>query len=138
MSADLHPAAKCFGLWVGDRLAAFTGTLHMPHPRVRDITRISRTVTLPDWQGVGLNMQLVDALGAAYRAVGRRLRHYPAHPALVRTLDKSKNWQMTTSPCEVSPRNKDSTVGTGGRPCAVFQYCGPAMASRTQAERLIS
>lgn len=142
MSADLHRGAKCFGLWVGSRLAAFAGLLHMPHPKVRDITRISRTVTLPDWQGLGINMTLVSTLGAAHAAIGRRLRHYPAHPALVRTLDRSSDWQMEKRPGEFSPNSDcesvSSTLSNGGRPCAVFQYCGSAMASKTQAERLIS
>lgn len=142
MSADLHTAAKCFGLWVGDRLAAFTGILHMPHPKVRDIKRCSRLVTLPDWQGLGLAMILIEQVGAAHKAVGQRLRTYPAHPALVRAFDKSPKWQMEKRPGEFSPNSDaesaSSTLSNGGRPCAVFQYCGPAMPSKTQAERLIS
>lgn len=143
MSADLHAAAKCFGLWVGDRLAAFTGILHMPHPKVRDIKRCSRLVTLPDWQGLGLAMILIDLVGAAHKTVGQRLRTYPAHSALVRSFDKSKNWQMEKRPGEFSNsspadgRGGNTTSGNGGKSCGVFQYCGPTM-DKTQAERLIS
>lgn len=140
MSADLNRAARCFGLWVGDRLAAFTAIMSFPHPKVRDIMRVSRTVTLPDWQGLGLNMRLVSTLGAAYKGVGKRLRHYPAHPGLVRTLDGSPNWSIRKEPGTFHmPNTKSESTnyrGLGGRPCAVFEYVGDAMAA-SAATRLI-
>ena len=72
--------------------------LHRPHPKAEDIKGVSRLVTLPDYQGLGLAMILVDWLGAAYRAAGLRLHTYPAHPALVRSFDRSPNWVMRKRP----------------------------------------
>ncbi len=144
MSAALPSSARTFALWAGDRLAAFAGILHRPHPRVRDIVGVSRTVTLPDWQGLGLNMTLVDTLGAAHKALGKRLHHYPAHPSLIRTLDRSKNWRLTQKPgaganttTKLSGTSTLGATGMGGRPCAVFCYVGPAMGHK-EAERLIA
>jgi len=128
LTADLNPAARCFGLFVGDRIAAFAGILHRPHARVRDISGVSRLVTLPDFQGLGLAFALVDRLGAAYAAIGRRLHTYPAHPALIRAFDKSPVWALQKAPGTFSPaRGSSSSVGGfGGRPNAVFQYVGDA------------
>lgn len=136
MSAELHRGARCFGLWANGRLATFSGVVHFPHPTVRDIFRISRTVTLPDWQGIGLAFLLNDTLGSAVKALGRRLRSYPAHPAFVRAHERSPNWRKTKEAGEFSAKSSLSG-GMGGRPCAVFEYCGEAMPPR-DAQRLLA
>ena len=95
----LHRAATCFVLFVGDRPAAFAGVLHRPSSAgTGNIKGVSRLVTLPDWQGLGLAFVLADTLGAAYRALGWRLRTYPAHPALVRSFDRSPMWALKERP----------------------------------------
>jgi ABC-type ATPase involved in cell division/GNAT superfamily N-acetyltransferase len=155
LTAELHLAAKCFVLFVNGVPASFAGVLHRPHARVDDIKGISRNVTLPDYQGMGLAYVLVDTMGAAYKAMGYRLRSYPAHPALVRASDKSKNWSLKKKPGNFSPvLGKTSTLkfrgvpnpdggdnikkwNMGSRPCAVFEYCGPTM-DLDEANRLIN
>jgi len=99
-------------------------------------------VTLPDWQGLGLAMALADTLGAAYRGVGKRLHTYPAHPALMRSFDRSTAWALTKRPGFSTSSNRASGSSSlkgliGARPCAVFEYCGPAL-ERAEAERLIA
>lgn len=141
LTAELNKAARCFGLWCNGTLAAFTGVLHLPHPKRRDIKKISRTVTLPDYQGVGLSFVLNEALGAAYKALGFELRNYPAHPAFVRA-HKPPTWRMVKRP-GVFQAAQSARLGVVGRvssqrPCAVFAYSGPAMESREEAERLIN
>lgn len=142
LTAELSRAARCFALHVAGRPVAFTGTLHMPHPSVRDIQRISRTVTLPDWQGLGLSFVLNDSLGAAYKAAGKRLRNYPAHPSYIRANDRSRNWRLEKRPGTNGSR-RGKTGGQGedavfkSRPCAIFEYCGPAMSNVDEARRLL-
>ncbi len=156
LTNDLHRAARCFCLFVGGRPASFGAMLHRPHPKVRDIMGLSRLVTLPDWQGLGLAMILSDKLGAAYKAIGKRMHTYPAHPSLIRSYDHSEMWTMQKKPGHFSsltgnqdPRfhgrvdmrgspSKKSTRegGFGQRPCAVFEYRGPAM-DQTEAARFL-
>jgi ABC-type lipoprotein export system ATPase subunit/GNAT superfamily N-acetyltransferase len=140
MSASLHRSARCFGLWVGDALAAFAALLPRPVSsgarRGEAIWGVSRTVTLPDWQGLGLSFVLIEAVASDYAALGLRLRHYPAHPALVRACDRSKHWALIKRPGTYRDglSKKSGLSGTmGGRPCAVFEYVGPAA---TDAPRL--
>jgi ABC-type lipoprotein export system ATPase subunit/GNAT superfamily N-acetyltransferase len=139
LTADLHRAATCFGLWAGDRLAAFAAMLHRPHARVDDIIMgCSRLVTLPDFQGCGLAMALIDRVAAAYRGIGKRVHTYPAHPSLIRTFDRSKSWALEHQARYSSTNKRSSTLGSmGGRPNACFSYAGPAMDPR-EAERLIA
>jgi len=147
MSAKLHRAARCFGLWANGRLAAFSATLHRPHPKVRDIIAVTRGVTLPDWQGIGCMPVLNDTLGSAYAGIGKRLRLYPVHPANVRTYDKSSNWRMTERGGDrwsSTRTNGKSTLRKpgkeharmGDRPCTIFEWAGPVMAER-DARRLL-
>jgi len=129
MSQDLNKAARCYALYANGNLASFCGVLHRPHARVRDILGVSRVVTLPDWQGLGLAMCLVDTLAGAYTAIGKRFRNYPNHPAFVRSHQRSPKWKTVKESGSYSPRRGDSSTvgGFGGRPCAVFEYIGEAL-----------
>lgn len=139
LTSDLNRSARCFGLFVEGRIAAFAGVLYRPHPKVRDVMGVSRLVTLPDWQGLGLAMILAERVGAAYKAIGKRLRTYPAHPSLIRSFDKSKTWAMAKRPGGFHPTKTGlaSQFRWGERPCAVFEFVGPAMDDRTKAAAFI-
>lgn len=126
LTAEMSRNAKCYGLWANGRLASFAGLLWVPvssgKAKGTVICQVSRLVTLPDWQGLGLAMVLVDALGAEHTAVGKRLRTYPAHPALITAFSKSKHWTQT----KLAGFNAELGLSNmGGRPCATFEYCGP-------------
>lgn len=139
LTNELHKAARCFGLFVGNQIAAFAGLLHRPHPKVKDIIGISRLVTLPDWQGLGLAMILCDALGSAYKAINKRLHMYPSHPALIRSFDKSAQWKLEKKPGTYSSRDGSTSTLKGvshSRPCAVFSYAGQKM-DINQARQLL-
>lgn len=129
LTNNLHRSARCFTLSVDGRPVAFNGVLHRPHAQVDDIMGSSRTVVLPDWQGLGLGMILGDTLGAAYKAIGKRFHRYPAHPAFIRAHDRSPRWKMVKAPGKFSPKSEGGKqfATIGSRPCAVFQYIGPAM-----------
>src|SRR5690606_16397261 len=99
--------------------------VYRPHAKVRNIWGCSRLVTLPDFQGLGLAFALIDRLGAGYAAAGKRLRTYPAHPALIRAFDRSKCWRIEKKPGFASKASTSTSDGigwrAGARPCAVFE-----------------
>jgi Fe-S cluster assembly ATPase SufC len=136
LTASLHRAAKCFGLFINKRIVGFAGIMHRPNFKEfgRDIMGISRIVSLPDWQGLGIAPILAMQLGAAYKALGLRLRAYPAHPALIRIADKSPDWKLIKKPGYVQKVNRNNftkrkvkNMRSVSRPGAVFEYCGEAM-----------
>ena len=139
LSRELNHAATCFLLSVNDIPACFVGVLHHPHASVQNIKRISRIVTLPDYQGLGLAMLLAVTVGSAYKAMGYRFRNYPAHPSFVRAHDRSPQWSLCKLPGKFSPlQGKTSSLSRWvGRPCAVFEYVGEPMSDRAQAQSLI-
>lgn len=134
LTAELHRAASGYGIWCEGVLASSAWIIPCPISSGPDkgkaVWRVSRLVTLPDWQGLGLAMILADAVGADHMAAGRRLRTYPAHPALVRSFDKSRMWKLIKKPgvfssLSTGSGHSDMRNRMGGRPCAVFEYAGP-------------
>lgn len=148
LTAELHSAAQCFGLWVDDTLVTFAGCLFRPHPKADNIIGVSRLVTLPDYQGLGLAFILTNAMGAMLLTLGWRLRTYPAHPSLIRSRDRSPVWACKKRPGTIQPNgrvsrmlkgdssNDNAAGGLGGRPGAVFEYVGPAWTDRAEAMRV--
>ena len=141
MSAELHKAAQCFGLFVGDEPVAFAGVLHYPNPRVKNIKKFSRVVTLPDWQGLGLIFILMEKVASAYKALGFRHRGYPAHPGFIRAMAGTKEWQLIRKPAlfQKTKKGVESKINPSKvcRPYAVFEYVGPAMEDRTLARSFV-
>ena len=138
LTAELNRAARCWCLFVNEEPAAFAGVLHRPHASSRNIKGLSRVVTLPDWQGLGLAFVLIDQVAAAYKAEGFRFRTYPAHPALIRSFDRSSKWALTGKPDYKGRKGKTSSIGDswsqGNRPNAVFEWAGEAMNQQQSAK----
>lgn len=147
LTSELSPAARCFCLFVNNRPAAFSGVLHRPISRakqsVQNIYGMSRLVTLPDFQGIGLAFVLADFLGSIYTGVGHKFRAYPAHPPFVRQFDKSPKWSVVKSPTYKCKARGKSTLphgnndAQGGRCNATFDYIGPK-ASRADAVAMLT
>lgn len=139
MNAQLNRSAQCFALFVDDRPAAFAGVLHFPHPRSRNLKSLSRMVTLPDWQGLGLAFILMERLGAAYKAMGYRFMTHPAHPPFIRSFDRSPVWKMKRAPGKQTSITATSNIQGmhQSRPCATFEYAGPPC-DRGDASNLIT
>lgn len=144
LTGDLNRSARCFVLFVDESPAAIAAMLH--RPGTGGVMGCSRLVTLPDFQGMGLAFALIDRVAALYKAVGRPVHTYPAHPALIRGFDKSPAWSLRKRPGLFSESlfarrdrgNKTRAGGReGGRPCAVFRYEGPA-ADRVEADRVFA
>jgi ABC-type lipoprotein export system ATPase subunit len=140
LTASLHFSAKSFVLFAEGQPAAFAAIVKRPHPTSKGLWAFTRWVTLPDWQGLGLIFVLTEYIGAAFKARGLRINTYPAHPALIRSCDRSPNWAMVGKP-GVFNLNKASTLDTGWRqgtrPNATFQYVGPAI-TREESDHLLN
>lgn len=147
MTAELHRGARCFATYVDGRPVAFVGVHHMPissgERRGENIMRVSRAVTLPDWQGLGIIHQLMETVGAAYAGAGLRFRIYPAHPSFIRSVRaRTEVWrELETSTAMSNKAHRSSTsgigAGVGGRACGRFEFVGAPMDART-ARNLIA
>lgn len=56
--------------------------------------RISRVVTLPDFQGLGLGTRMMESVAALYLAAGQRVNITASHPAVLRHCLRSPRWRL--------------------------------------------
>ena len=127
LTASLPGGARCFELLVDGNPASFIASRPRPSTGVKgriEIEAACRSVTLPDFQGLGLAFVLIETVAAAYKARGLRFRMYPAHPSYIRSFDRSKRWRMTSRPGRVRQRGKSGKIQGAPRPCATFEFAG--------------
>jgi hypothetical protein len=145
LTEDMNKSAQCFCLFIDERPVSFMGVTHFPHPKVKNIKRITRGVTLPDWQGMGVAFKMGYPVISAYAALGFKIRTYPAHPSFIRSFQHQPDvWKMVKKPGLMRKESsKTSSVkwNTGtmmSRQCAVFEYIGPKMEDIETAGKLIN
>ena len=56
--------------------------------------RLTRTVVLPDYQGVGIGVALREWVARKYANEGWRVITTLAHPALNHAMTRNPNWQL--------------------------------------------
>ena len=111
LSEDLNPAAQCYIVLWNDKPVSFLGILPFPGVGDSKTRRISRIVTLPDYQGLGIGKKLIDYFSSLYSKVESQMYIRTINPALGISLTKDKsNWEPTSSNLKA-----DFTKDTSGR-----------------------
>jgi GNAT superfamily N-acetyltransferase len=125
LSANLSKAARCFvAIWQGNPVS-FCATL--PVIGKKKHRRISRIVTLPDYQGVGIGMRVVEAVADLHRAEGCRLNVTASHPSLIAHCRRSAKWlavNLMKTGSKRSHRFVPGYRGSAGRAVVSFEYLG--------------
>ena len=134
LNRHLNTAARCYmALW--DRQpVAFCAILPLLGRVGRD--RISRLVTLPDYQGVGIGGHLLDALAVINKRAGRRTNITTSHPAMIARLKNGETWRCVdikrTGGPPIGKKGWQSGPGnvkyitSAGRAVVSFEYRGQA------------
>ena len=90
MNTDLHQAAE---QWVGvinGEMVCHTGMIQFPMRK--GWKRVHRLVVLPDYQGIGVGVQFINAVSSQYE--GWNVNLTTTTPALVGALRKSIRWRL--------------------------------------------
>lgn len=133
LSGALHGYAVCYGGFVGGDLAGFCALLPFPNGHLRNAWRLTRTVVLPEYQGLGIGPALSDTVAAIERRRGRVIYTKAAHPSLVAHREASPLWMRT----KVKPQHR-ATPGSSSfgrwvenldRNTASHRYIGPGIAA---------
>lgn len=129
LDTSLAPPVYCFLATWRDRPVAFTAALSFPHA-VRPAWRESRTVCLPDFQGVGIGNAMSVYVASLFRSTGRPYHSTTSNPAMIQSRVRSPLWRMTRAPSMVSGVGSTSSVAkltvSSGRMTAGFEYIGPS------------
>jgi GNAT superfamily N-acetyltransferase len=135
LSGRIHPSAQAFlALWEGRPVAfsAWVNALVKSGGR-----REHRTVTLPDYQGVGIGHALATFCAALYRTLGHRVRSTTGHPALIAARLRSPDWRLTRPPSLARPPGAAHRrlPHAYARLTTGFEYVGPGV-ERAVAEAM--
>jgi ABC-type ATPase involved in cell division/GNAT superfamily N-acetyltransferase len=139
LSHALSPTAVCFLAWWRDRPVAFSAWLPFVG-RGSAARREHRTVTLPDYQGVGIGFALSSFCASAWKALGYRATSTTTHPAFIAARRRSPLWRLTRVPSLAGSHNRGldrALRHAATRLTAGFEYVGPALGYVTAA-RLLS
>jgi GNAT superfamily N-acetyltransferase len=125
LSGSLNPAARCYmALWEGNPVA-FCATLPLIGRQSR--RRISRIVTLPDYQGIGIGMTLAETVAELHRREGQRMNVTASHPALIAHCRRSPRWRTVEVKRSGSPTAghlRGNYHTSAGRAVVSFEYLG--------------
>ncbi len=124
LSGALSPAAVCFLASWEAQPVAFSAWLPFfgAGPPAR---REHRTVTLPDYQGVGIGAAVAAAVAALWKALGFRATSTTTHPGLIRARLRSRHWRLTRAPGLAGRGDVIRHART--RLTAGFEYIGPPL-----------
>ncbi len=125
LSGRLPQAVRCYlATWDGAPVA-FCAVVSLIGYKSR--WRISRIVTLPDYQGVGIGMAVAEGIGQLYRAEHQRLNVTASHPALIAHCRRSPKWR-TVGVKKTGGRGAEQFArgyrGSVGRAVVSFEYVG--------------
>jgi GNAT superfamily N-acetyltransferase len=131
LSGALNPSAVCFLATWGERPVAFSAWL--PFVGASAPTRREhRTVTLPDFQGVGIGNALSALIASLWKGLGCRAVSTTTHPAMIRARLRSPLWRLRRPPSLASGRERRlrALKHAATRLTAGFEYVGPALPRR--------
>jgi GNAT superfamily N-acetyltransferase len=136
LNHSLNRGAVCFLASWGEKSVAFSAWLPFVG-KGSPARREHRTVTLPDYQGVGIGNALSSAIAGMWKGLGYRATSTTTHPAMIQSRLRSPLWRLTRQPAlGQRERKKVSLKHAVLRMTAGFRYVGPAM-TREEALRLL-
>lgn len=91
LSHSHNNAANVFIATVNDEIAGFISILHLPNKDPR-IKKVHRLVILPDYQGAGIGLKLLNEVGKIYKHEKWRYTISTSAPSLIYALKKSIKW----------------------------------------------
>ncbi len=131
LSHSLAGGAVCFLASWRERPVAFSAWLPFVGAG-RPTRREHRTVTLPDFQGVGIGQALSGLIASLWRGLGYRAVSTTTHPGLIAARQRSPYWVMRRAPSLAAGRESrlPSLTHATTRLTAGFEYTGPALPRR--------
>lgn len=125
---SINPAAHCYvGYWNGEPVT-FVGVLHYPHPTTDKFKHISRVVTLPAYQGLGIGTSVLSHVAKQYRKTGHRITIVTSHPGLMKALNRKYDWRCTRKLSNTNKqkgeKKKFNNTSASTRKTATFEYDG--------------
>ena len=104
-------------LWDGTPVAFCAMIAQMGH---KNRWRVSRIVTLPDYQGIGIGTAFLETLGDLYREAGMRSTITASHPSIIAHCKRSTKWKAIN--VQKTGSTGGNHKGSFGRAVVSFEY----------------
>jgi GNAT superfamily N-acetyltransferase len=119
LSGALSSVAWCFlALWEQSPVA-FCAVVPLFGKKGR--RRISRIVTLPDYQGIGIGMRLCETVAGLERSEGHRVNLTASHPAVLAHCRRSPRWRAV-GVRKTGSQGCERYRGSAGRAVVSFEF----------------
>jgi len=92
LSHSHNNAANVFIAIINNQIAGFLSVIHLPNID-KTIKKVHRLVILPDYQGVGFGIKLLEEVGKIYKKEKWRYTITTSSPSLIYALKKLINWR---------------------------------------------
>lgn len=92
LTEDLNLASKSFVITWNDKPIAFIGVLPFPNGSFKNAFRITRLVILPDFQGLGIGLKILNYISSLYLTDNKTMYIRTSNPALYLGLQKNNDW----------------------------------------------
>jgi len=130
MSATSSPAAVGFIAELDDKPVAYCSVIYQTG-KTKNIFRLHRTITLPDYQGIGIGVKLTNFVAKFYKKQGRRLVRRTSHPAIINYCNNHPDWKFkgfVKFRTNIDQGFKNPFTGSVNRITAGFEYVGEPLA----------
>lgn len=105
LSGDLNEASKNFLVLWNERPVAFFAFLTFPNGKIKNAWRGTRSVVLPDFQGLGIGFKVSKYLHSLFKKEGYRIYVKSSNPAIINPRLKDKDYKGGIA----SNRNDENT-----------------------------
>ena len=126
LTGKLPVTSRCFMAFWHDRPVAFCAVVGLYGFKNR--RRISRIVTLPDYQGIGIGARLMERVCQSYVEQGMRINITASHPAIIGYCRRSAVWRTVRVSRAGNGRpqisNGKKMIGAAARSVVSFEYVG--------------
>jgi predicted acetyltransferase len=107
LTEDLNKASKNFIILYNDKPVCFVAILPMPSGTIQNAYRISRIVVLPDFQGLGIGIKILNIFGSMYKADNKSLYIKTGNPSLFSGMSRNiNNWKLVASQNDIEKVKK--------------------------------
>jgi ABC-type dipeptide/oligopeptide/nickel transport system ATPase subunit len=118
LNSELNNSSRQFIAFSNGVPIAFCAILHFPHPQVTNFKRISRVVTLPDYQGLGIGFRLMNFVCDKFVKEKQRVIITTTTPSLINAFKTSKHWQLRRT----GMKSLDKTISGVSRFTTSWEY----------------
>lgn len=107
LSADFNIASNLYVAYWENQIVGMISILPQPNGYCINGVRVHRLVVLPDYQGLGIGMALLNYVVDKYAKEDKIIYIRTTHYKLCKALENSKNWRKTHRSGEVSPKQNN-------------------------------